>query len=82
MSQPTSEAAVVEVEEQDEEEDTDGTILALILDGGGAKICWFMSWVRVIVSEAVKHKNVFKCRWGRWRPYQTPGQGCGQVRKT
>ena len=82
MSQATSEAAVVEEEEQYREEDTDGTIFALILDGGGTKICWSVSWVCAIVSETVKHKNVFKCRWGRWRPYQTPGQGCGQVRKT
>ena len=90
MSLLTSKAATeVAAEEEEEEEDGEGEagrkILKLVLDGGGTNItakCLGPFRDRIIVGEVVKRQYVFECGWGRWRPLQTSGQGCGQVRKS
>ena len=78
-----------EEEEEEVEEDGEGDpevkILKLVLDGGGtifAAKCPDSLRELIIVGEVVKHHHVFKCGWWRWRPCQTSGQGCGQVRKS
>ena len=81
-------ATEVAAEEEEVEEDGEGDpevkILKLVLDGGGtifAAKCPDSLREHIIVGEVVKH-HVFKCGWWRWRPCQTSGQGCGQVRKS
>ena len=81
MSLLTSKVAA----EEDGEEDVEGKILKLVLDGGGTNItakCPGPLRDRIILVEVVKRQHVFECGWGQWRPFQTSGQGCRQVRKS
>ena len=69
----------VAVEEEEDGDDAEGSILKSVFSGGGTNRCPDSLTDNILVVEAVTHQHVFKCgrRW--WRPFQTSRQRCRQV---